>query len=245
MAAVQSSDMAVTCAVRCHGLTKSYGEGAARVVALRGVNLDIHFGELIMLLGPSGCGKTSLISIVAAIMDKDAGQCEVLGQDVGHMTAEERAHFRCKSIGFVFQAFNLLPSLSALENVSVPLLLQGLPRRGAMERARGALTAVGLEERVNALPAQLSGGQQQRVAIARALVHEPRLILCDEPTSNLDHQTGQDMMDLLRGVALKADRTLIIVTHDPRIIGFADRIAYMDDGIITRTISGKQGELPP
>lgn len=229
-------------AVRCKGLTKSYGEGAARVVALRGVDLDIRLGELIMLVGPSGCGKTSLISIVAAIMDKDAGQCDVLGHDVGRMTVEERARFRRESIGFVFQTFNLLPALTVQDNVSVPLLLNGVSRRTARARARDALASVGLGKRVNAFPAQLSGGQQQRVAIARALVHNPRLILCDEPTSNLDHQAGQDMMRLLRDVSMNTDRTLLIVTHDPRIIDFADRIAYMDDGIITRTLSGTHGK---
>ncbi len=239
------TDPAADYAVRCHGLTKSYGEGAARVAALRGIDLDIRIGELIMLVGPSGCGKTSLISIVAAIMDKDAGRCEVLGHDVGGMSLQERARFRMESIGFVFQAFNLLPSLSALDNVSVPLVLNGVSRRSIAERTRAALAAVGLGDRANALPAQLSGGQQQRVAIARALVHQPRLILCDEPTSNLDHQAGQEMMVLLRGVALGSDRTLLIVTHDPRIVGFADRIAYMDDGIITRTVSGDEMSAAP
>ena len=242
MGDLQSTNSINGYAVRCKGLTKSYGDGAARVAALRGVDLDVRLGELIMLVGPSGCGKTSLISIVAAIMDKDAGQCEVLGHDVGRMTLEDRARFRCGSIGFVFQAFNLLPALTALDNVSVPLLLNRVPRRAAMQRARGALASVGLGERVNSLPAQLSGGQQQKVAIARALVHNPRLILCDEPTSNLDHQAGQDMMLLLRGIAMNTDRTLLIVTHDPRITDFADRIAYMDDGVITRTLSGNHGK---
>jgi len=230
-------------AIRCKGLTKTYGQGAARVVALRGVNLEVSVGELIMLVGPSGCGKTSLISIVAAIMDKDAGECEVLGHDVARMTPEERARFRSESVGFVFQAFNLLPSLTAVENISIPLLLNGISRRKAMERARHTLVSVGLDKRENALPAQLSGGQQQRVAIARALVHSPSLILCDEPTSNLDHQAGQDMMVLLRGIAMNPDRTLLIVTHDPRITDFADRIAYMDDGVITHTQAGNGGNL--
>ncbi len=213
------------------------------MAALRGIDLDVRRGELLMLVGPSGCGKTTLLSIIAAILDKDGGQCQVLGYDLEQMDQNDRVRFRGENIGFVFQFFNLLPSLTALENVTVPLLLNGVSRRGAGDRARSALDSVGLGERINAFPAELSGGQQQRVAIARALVHNPKLIVCDEPTSNLDHKTGQDMMDVLRGVAQSPDRALIIVTHDPRILGFADRIAYMDDGRITDIIAGKHGEL--
>lgn len=238
-----STDTAKGIAVRCLGVTKTYGEGATQVAALRGIDLDVRLGELLMLAGPSGCGKTTLISIIAAILNKDGGQCDVLGHDVEHMTLKERIRFRGESIGFVFQVFNLLPSLTALENVIVPLLLNGVSRKDATTRARSTLDSVGLGERANALPMQLSGGQQQRVAIARALVHNPKLILCDEPTSNLDHKSGQDMMDILRGVAISPDRALVIVTHDPRIFGFADRIAHMDDGTITHIESGK-GEEP-
>ena len=218
--------------VRCRGLTKHYGVGEAAVTALRGVDLDVHRGELLMLVGPSGCGKTTLISIVTAILDADAGDCEVLGRQPARMDEAARAQFRARSIGFVFQAFNLLPALTALENVSVPLLLQGLRHALAEEKARAVLESVGLGERLHSLPSQLSGGQQQRVAIARALVHAPQLIVCDEPTSNLDHQAGQDMMALLRDVARAPDRALIVVTHDPRIFDFADRTAHMDDGRI-------------
>lgn len=229
-------------AIRCHGVTKTFGAGDAEVLALRGVNLEVRRGELLMLVGPSGCGKTTLISIITAILDQDRGECRVLGQDLARMTATERAHFRAQSIGFVFQAFNLLPALSALENVSVPLLINGMPRKAAEVRARVALESVRLGERLHAAPAQLSGGQQQRVAIARALVHQPALIICDEPTSNLDQQSGHDMMSILRDVARTPDRTLIVVTHDSRIFEFADRIARMEDGrIVTIDERAAQG----
>jgi putative ABC transport system ATP-binding protein len=229
-------------AVHCQGVTKAYGTGDARVIALRGIDLEIHRGELLMLVGPSGCGKTTLISIVAAILNQDSGKCEVLGRDLQHMDQTERARFRGVSIGFVFQVFNLLPALTAVENVAVPLLINGVSRKYAETRAREVLEAVGLNSRVSARPAQLSGGQQQRVAIARALVHDPKLIVCDEPTSNLDHETGRSMMELMRHVAKSPDRALIVVTHDTRILEFADRIARMDDGKIIDVVDGKDRE---
>jgi len=225
-------------AVRCKGITKTYGLGDAKVMALRGVDLDVTCGELLLLVGPSGCGKTTLISVIAAILDQDGGNCEVLGTDVQHMPPKERAHFRGTSVGFVFQVFNLLPALTCLENVTIPLLLNGASRTEAENRASETLNMVGLGERKDARPKQLSGGQQQRVAIARALVHNPKLIVCDEPTSNLDHKSGQSIMALLHDKAKNPDRTIIVVTHDPRIYGFADRIARMDDGKIIEILEG-------
>jgi putative ABC transport system ATP-binding protein len=225
-------------AVRCRGVTKTYGTGDASVTALRGVDLDVHRGELLMVVGPSGCGKTTLISIVAGILDQDSGDCEVLGQHFNQMEQKQRARFRGLSIGFVFQLFNLLPALSTVENVSIPLLLKGASRKSAEARAEQILQNVNLGSRLDALPGKLSGGQQQRVAIARALVHDPKLIVCDEPTSNLDHATGHSMMELLRDVAKSPDRALIVVTHDPRIYGFADRIVRMDDGQIVEILDG-------
>jgi len=222
-------------AVRCRGLTKTYGSGEGAVTALRGVDLDVRSGEMLMLLGPSGCGKTTLISIITAILDQDEGFCEVLGHDLKRMTEVERARLRRDEVGFVFQAFNLLPALSALENVSVPLLIKGLPQAAAEKCARDTLTSVGLDARVNARPAKLSGGEQQRVAIARALVHKPKLVVCDEPTSNLDTATGHEMMEILRGLADTPDRALIVVTHDTRILNFADRVARMEDGRVVDT----------
>ena len=231
-------------AVRCRGLTKTYGAGDASVMALRGIDLDVRRGELLMVAGPSGCGKTTLISVIAAILGQDSGQCEVLGHELKTMGPNELTRFRGESIGYVFQMFNLLPALSAVENVSVPLLLNGATRKMAESRAEEALEAVGLGSRRDALPAQLSGGQQQRVAIARALVHDPKLIVCDEPTSNLDHVAGHNMMELLQSAARSPERALIVVTHDPRIFEFADRIARMDDGKIIEIVnSGKKERL--
>lgn len=211
-------------------------------MALRGVDLDVRRGELLMIVGPSGCGKTTLISVIAGVLDRHSGECEVLGHDLDQMDPRARAQFRGRLIGFVFQMFNLLPALNAVENVSVPLLINGIVRAEAEARAKEALEGVNLGARLDSLPATLSGGQQQRVAIARALVHEPKLIVCDEPTSNLDHDTGQRVMKLLRQIARRRDRALIVVTHDPRIFEFADRIARMDDGRIVEVTDGPSKE---
>jgi putative ABC transport system ATP-binding protein len=226
-------------AVHCCGVVKAYGTGTAQVVALRGVDLDVRVGELLMLVGPSGCGKTTLISVVAGILDRDSGECEVFGQDFQGMSQYERTQRRGQQIGFVFQTFNLLPTLTALENVAIPLLINGVRRRHAMDKARHVLDSVGLGDRTHSLPAELSGGQQQRVAISRALVHDPKLIVCDEPTSSLDHETGHSIMQILREVATAPGRSLVIVTHDSRIFEFADRIARMDDGHIVEV--GEKG----
>ncbi len=229
-------------AVRCDDVVKTYGAGGAKVTALRGVDLDVKTGELMMLVGPSGCGKTTLISVIAGILDRDSGECRVFGRDFQKMPASEKTRYRGETIGFVFQAFNLLPTLTAVENASIPLLINGVKRVEAIDRARAMLDRVGLGDRATSMPSQLSGGQQQRVAIARALVHGPKLIVCDEPTSALDHETGHKVMDLLRDVALGEGRALVIVTHDARIFEFADRIARMDDGRITEVTEGSRVE---
>lgn len=219
-------------AVRCENLTKTYDTGEQKVTALNNVNLEIRLAELMMLVGPSGCGKTTLISIVAGILNQDSGLCELFGENLLTMKSTDKLRFRATKIGFVFQAFNLLPSLNAAENVAVPLIINGVKRETAQRRAIEVLERVGLGDRWKSLPAQLSGGQQQRVAIARALVHSPNLIVCDEPTSALDHKSGHNVMNLLKEVAVDENRALVIVTHDARIFSFADRIAEMDDGHI-------------
>ena len=219
-------------AVRCQNLTKTYDTGGQIVTALSGINLDIPLGELMMLVGPSGCGKTTLISVIAGILDQDSGVCELFGENLQRLSSKEKLNFRAQNIGFVFQAFNLLPALNAAENVAIPLIINGMNRHLAVRKAIELLSQVGLGERWTSLPSQLSGGQQQRVAIARALIHNPRLIVCDEPTSALDHETGLNVMHLLKSVALQNDRSLVIVTHDARIFEFADQVAEMDDGHI-------------
>jgi putative ABC transport system ATP-binding protein len=221
-------------AVSCRGVTKTYGAGASAVRALRGVDLEVRRGELLMMVGPSGCGKTTLISVIAGILDADEGECRVFGQDFKTLRGDARTRLRGRTIGFVFQAFNLLPSLTAAQNVAVPLMLLGESRTAAEKQGRELLARVGLADKASKRPAELSGGQQQRVAIARSLIHKPGLMVCDEPTSALDHETGHAVMELLKEIATGEERALIVVTHDSRIFPFADRIARMDDGRITR-----------
>ncbi|MEX2140415.1 MAG: ABC transporter ATP-binding protein [Pirellulales bacterium] len=232
-----------TLAVRCRGVTKDFGAGATRVQALRGVDLDVYTGEMTLLVGPSGCGKTTLLSVIAGILEPTDGAVEVLGNDLVHMSPRAVVRFRGDKIGFVFQQFNLLPALNAIENVAVPLLIAGMRRGTALARAEDVLVQVGLAERMHALPADLSGGQQQRVAIARALSHRPQLLVCDEPTSALDHANGKLIMELLRDIAVESNRAVIVVTHDSRVFEFGDRIAHMDDGHIER-IEEKQNAAP-
>lgn len=235
-----SHPIANSVAVHCRGVVKVYQTASTKVVALRGVDLDIRLGELMMLVGPSGCGKTTLISVIAGILNRDEGDCSVFGNDLDRLPSRDRTRFRGRNVGFVFQQFNLLPSLTAVQNVAVPLLINGLGERESVKRAREMLDRVGLGDRVGSFPRELSGGQQQRVAIARAMVHQPRLIVCDEPTSALDHDTGHSIMRMLKGVALDKDRALVIVTHDARIFPFADRIAKMDDGHIIEVLESRE-----
>ncbi len=223
---------APTLAISCRGVTKVYAEGGTEVHALRGVDLEARTGELLLLVGPSGCGKTTLLSVIAGVLDVTAGHIDVFGESVDGMSSGEKTRFRKDHIGFIFQQYNLLPTLSAAENVAVPLLIQGLARRAAIERARAELAEVGLGDRTTAYPRQLSGGQQQRVAIARALVRHPRLIVCDEPTANLDGETGGRVLEMLKRVAVARDRCILLVTHDTRVFRYGDRIAEMLDGRI-------------
>ena len=229
-------------AVECTSVRKHFGEGEARIEVLRGVNLEAALGELTFLVGPSGCGKTTLISVIAGLLDPSAGSVNLFGENPAAMRSAERIAFRRENLGFVFQQYNLLPALTAAENAAVPLLAAGWKRPAAVDAAMALLERLGMKERAKAYPRQLSGGQQQRVALARALVHEPRLIVCDEPTAALDHATGESVMELLASAAVHPGRAVVVVTHDNRVFHFADTIAHMNDGEIVQVESaGKSG----
>ena len=222
-------------AVQCRKVEKDFGDGDARIRVLRGVDFTANSGELTFLVGPSGCGKTTLISVIAGLLDPTGGDVVLLGQEQTRLSPNERVLFRRQHLGFAYQQYNLIPSLTAAENAAVPLLVKGMPRRQAVSKASEILDRLGLGARLHALPTKLSGGQQQRVALARAMVHEPRLIICDEPPAALDHQAGESVMGLLAEHAVRPDRAVIVVTHDNRVFHFADRISEMDDGRIIGT----------
>jgi putative ABC transport system ATP-binding protein len=229
-----SQSTVATVAVSCRRLAKDFGDGDTRVQALRGIDLDVPLGRMTLLVGPSGCGKTTLISVIAGLLEPTGGDVTVLGEDFARISRRQLVRLRGRQIGFVFQQYNLLPALSAAENAAVPLLIAGWNRRRAVGKALSVLESVGLGERATALPSQLSGGQQQRVAIARALVHEPHLLVCDEPTAALDAQSGRTVMELIRKVAVQPDRAVVVVTHDNRVLDFGDEIVHMTDGVIER-----------
>jgi len=236
------ASVATEWAVECRGVTKDFGQGETKVQALRGVDLEVPDGEMTLLVGPSGCGKTTLISIIAGLLDPTAGEVSVLGAEYRWMSGRAKVAFRAANIGFVFQQYNLLPALSAAENAAVPLLIAGVPRREAVQRAAALLDELGLAGRAGSLPSQLSGGQQQRVAIARALVHEPRLLVCDEPTAALDAHSGRNIMELLRRIAVQPGRAVIVVTHDSRVFDFGDRIVHLSDGRVEHVEIPNRGE---
>jgi putative ABC transport system ATP-binding protein len=219
--------------VSCRGVTKVYNQGRNEVFALRGADIDIYPGQMTVLVGPSGCGKTTLLSIIAGILALTDGDCRVMGRDLSRMSDRQKTRFRRKNIGFVFQQYNLLPALTAAENAAVPLIVGGERRTKAVEAGRTRLETLNMSHRAESLPTRLSGGEQQRVAIARALIHEPKLIVCDEPTSALDAKTGRATMEILRTTAVQPDRAVVVVTHDPRVLPFADRIVTLEDGQVT------------
>lgn len=227
-------------AVQVRNVTKTFQSGKDVVHALRDVNFDARYGELLMIVGPSGCGKTTLLSVIAGTLKFNSGEIEVIGNSLGGMTESELTAFRKKNIGFIFQQFHLISTLSCLENVSIPLILNGLSRKDAETRAAEILEQVGMKGREGDSPKSLSGGQQQRIAIARALVHNPSLLICDEPTSALDAENGEKIMELLVKVAENPNRSVIIVTHDSRIFKYASRIAKMDDGKVTAVLSSQE-----
>ena len=222
-------------AVRVEKVVKTFPNGDSPTYALHDASFEALSGQLTMIVGPSGCGKTTLLSVICGTMRTDSGSIEVFGQNIGGMSDSEVTAFRSKNVGFIFQQFNLIPTLTLVENASVPLILQGWSYRKAEEKAASVLENLGLGNRIRSFPKQLSGGQQQRVAIARALVHEPRLIICDEPTASLDAKTGHHALELLKQSACRPDRCVIVVTHDSRIFSFADWIAEMEDGRVIKS----------
>jgi putative ABC transport system ATP-binding protein len=228
-------------AVRLKHVSKVFGTGENQTKALDDVSLDLPYGEMVLLVGPSGCGKTTLISVVAGLLDPTAGEVEVLGQNITKMWGGRKVKFRGERIGFVFQQYNLLPALTAAENASVPLLIAGWNRKKAVEKASHILNQVGLGSKLRSYANQLSGGQQQRVAIARALVHDPQLLVCDEPTAALDGASGRTVMGLIKAVAVQPDRAVVVVTHDSRVYDFGDRIVSMSDGKVEKVEQRIQG----
>jgi putative ABC transport system ATP-binding protein len=227
-------------AVKIRTVCKGFGTGEARTEVLKAVDFEARLGELLMLVGPSGCGKTTLLSVIAGTLGVDRGEVEIFDAPLHRLDARAVTRFRAEHIGFIFQQYNLIPTLNCMENVSVPLRIQGHGAAHAEKRAAEMLERVGLGSRLRHRPNQLSGGQQQRVAIARALVHEPKLIICDEPTAALDSENGAKVMEILRSVATAPDRCVIIVTHDNRIFKFADRMTHMEDGRISHTQENAQ-----
>lgn len=235
-------DISPQAAVTCRGITKTFGQGEAMTRVLRGVDVVINLGEIFFISGPSGSGKTTLLSIITGLLDKEEGELNVLGSDFSKMTVDEKAEFRAQNIGFVFQSFNLLPALTVIENVALPLQIRGVSRQEALAKANVLLLKLGMAKRAHESPRFLSGGQQQRISVARALVHDPRLIICDEPTSALDQVAGLVVMNMLKEQAMSPNRAIIVVTHDKRTFKFATRIAHINDGRI-ESISTAQEEL--
>ena len=222
----------MTPALQASNLWKLYQAGESTVEAVRGVELTIHPGEMVAVMGPSGCGKTTLLNILSGIDEPSAGMVNVNGQPLYGISDNERTDMRGSQFGFIFQDFNLLPVLSAVENVELPLLLQGVAAQEARTTAMKALDRVGLGDRFEHRPAELSGGQQQRVAVARAIVHSPSIILCDEPTGNLDTGTSSVVMALLQAMNRDEGTTFLIVTHDETIARGCQRTITMQDGVV-------------
>jgi putative ABC transport system ATP-binding protein len=218
--------------IRAAGLSKIYREGATELRALQGVDLEVRAGELTLLMGPSGSGKTTLLSILGCILRASAGKLELLREDVSSLAESELPRIRREAIGFIFQGFNLFPTLTAAENVALALDVRGQGGAAAKKRGEELLAEVGLADKTQAFPEDLSGGQKQRVAIARALAGDPPILLADEPTAALDSRSGRTVIELLQRLAREHGRAVVMVTHDPRVLSFGDRIVHLEDGRI-------------
>jgi len=220
-------------AVFCKGIKKTFGEGASATYALRGVDFSVKPQEMVLIVGPSGSGKTTLLSIIGGILNSDEGLIKVYDQELSSASENQKDHFRKKNIGFIFQSFNLIPTLTTVENVAIPLLLNDYSEKESYEKAAVLLSELGLSDKLDKYPKQLSTGQQQRISIARGSIMEPPLILCDEPTSYLDAETGKSVMEHLKKIQSEKKCALIVVSHDPRIFDYGDRIVKIEDGKIT------------
>lgn len=220
--------------IEARDVVKTYDTGTVQVHALRGVSLQVRKGEMVAIMGPSGCGKTTLLNCLSGLDEFDAGAVLIAGQDIAHMPDDRKTEFRAREMGFVFQTYNLLPVLSAVENVELPLIVSGTRPKVAREMALAALDRVGLRDWANQRPAQLSGGQRQRVTIARALVNHPSIVWADEPTGALDSKTANEIMDLIVELNAKEQQTCVIVTHDPKVAARCHRTIQMADGLIVR-----------
>jgi putative ABC transport system ATP-binding protein len=229
-------------AVIARDIEMAFGSNGLKTQVLFDIDLEVTSGELTMLVGPSGCGKTTLLSILSGTLKPTAGDVEVMGNVITRMKDSEKVVLRRRRIGFIFQQYNLLPALTAAENAAMALVADGMPLKKATEKARAVLETLGMGPHADKLPRMLSGGQQQRVAIARAIVHEPDLVVCDEPTAALDAETGRQVMELLKEAAAGPGRAVLVVTHDNRIYRYADRIVAMEDGRIVG--DGRLGTLP-
>ncbi len=218
--------------IRIRGLTKSYRRGAQEIPVLSGIELDVAAGEFIALMGPSGSGKSTLLNLVAGIDKPSSGTIEIAGVDIATLDEGRLADWRAETVGFIFQFYNLIPVLSAFENVELPLLLTGLSARQRRERVDQVLALVGLSDRAEHVPNELSGGQQQRVAIARALVSDPTLIVADEPTGDLDRATGEEVLSLLEQLVDELGKTIVMVTHDPKAAARAHRLVHLEKGVL-------------
>lgn len=222
-------------AIQCKNVSKSFGYGDSKVDILKNINLDVYDGEFLMLVGPSGSGKTTLLSVIAGILTLDSGTCRVYDRLYNQMSHSELCEFRAKNIGFVFQAFNLIPTITTCENVAIPFMINNHNKEESIKAANHMLNIVGIEDKRDTYPGLLSGGQQQRAAIARAFIHKPSLVICDEPTSALDFTTGKKIVELMLQINKNEKTTFVVVTHDERILKYADRIIHLDDGKIIQT----------
>jgi len=241
MVRVDGEDNGGTSLIRVRGLDKTYRRGSEEIHVLQGLNLDVDAGDFVAFMGPSGSGKTTLLNLLGGLDVPSAGSITVAGDEITHMSAGKLTAWRARHVGFVFQMYNLIPVLSAFQNVEMPLLLTRLSTADRRRHVQTALTVVGLADRMHHYPRQLSGGQEQRVGIARALVSDPTFLLCDEPTGDLDRKSGDEILDLLAQLVREYGKTALMVTHDPRAAERAHTVLHMDKGVL---VEGAQGRRP-